>query len=201
MPTAPVEMRKEGGAREIAMAAGGFTRLSQTAPTAQAAASSNPASFGTGAVEGTFSPGPLLYKRVEEGDEIRCRFGGFRRECDPASASNQFAGRAFGEEATVAETVAVGAGIGWARDGGGRRRRHAGDGLFDFGDGVVVLLGCGSLLGFIPGIMCGHLARAKMRSNPLLKGKEMATAGLAISYAMLGLVLAVFGTLPADATA
>ncbi len=32
-----------------------------------------------------------------------------------------------------------------------------------------------------------------MRKNPLLKGKEMATAGLAISYAMLGLVLAIFG--------
>ncbi len=51
------------------------------------------------------------------------------------------------------------------------------------------------VLGFIPGILCGHLARAKLRSNPLLKGKETATAGLAISYAVLGLVLAVFGTL------
>jgi hypothetical protein len=49
------------------------------------------------------------------------------------------------------------------------------------------------LLGFIPGIICGHLARAKMRESPLLKGKGMAAAGLAISYAMLGLVLAVFG--------
>jgi len=49
------------------------------------------------------------------------------------------------------------------------------------------------LLGFIPGIICGHLARAKMRENQQLKGSGMATAGLAISYAMLGLVAAVFG--------
>jgi len=32
-----------------------------------------------------------------------------------------------------------------------------------------------------------------MRRNPLLKGKTMATAGLAISYTLLALVLAVFG--------
>jgi hypothetical protein len=50
------------------------------------------------------------------------------------------------------------------------------------------------VLGFIPGIICGHLARAKLRRNPLLKGKEMATAGLAISYTVLGLLLAVGGT-------
>ena len=50
------------------------------------------------------------------------------------------------------------------------------------------------LLGFIPGMICGHLARAKMRRNPLLKGKGMATAGLVISYTMMGLLLAVFGT-------
>ena len=50
------------------------------------------------------------------------------------------------------------------------------------------------LLGFIPGIICGYLARAKMRKNPLLKGKELAAAGLAISYAQLGLNLAVLGT-------
>jgi hypothetical protein len=50
------------------------------------------------------------------------------------------------------------------------------------------------VLGFIPGIICGHLARAKMRRNPRLKGKEMARAGLAIGYTVLGLVLAVLGT-------
>jgi hypothetical protein len=46
--------------------------------------------------------------------------------------------------------------------------------------------------GFIPGILCGHLARAKMRANPLLKGGVMATVGLAISYTFLGLFL-LFG--------
>jgi hypothetical protein len=48
-------------------------------------------------------------------------------------------------------------------------------------------------LGFIPGLICGHLARAKMRENPRLKGKELATAGLAVSYTVLGLFLAVCG--------
>jgi hypothetical protein len=47
-------------------------------------------------------------------------------------------------------------------------------------------------LGFIPGIICGHLARAKMRENPLLKGAGLATAGLAISYAMLLLLLTIW---------
>jgi hypothetical protein len=51
-----------------------------------------------------------------------------------------------------------------------------------------------ALPGFIPGILCGHLARAKMRENPLLKGKGMATAGLAVSYTTLGLISAAFGT-------
>jgi len=46
-------------------------------------------------------------------------------------------------------------------------------------------------LGFIPGMICGHLARVKMRENPLLKGAGLATAGLAISYATLLLLLAI----------
>lgn len=50
-----------------------------------------------------------------------------------------------------------------------------------------------AVLGFIPGIVCGHLAKAKLRANPLMKGREMATAGLAISYSMLALVLALGG--------
>jgi hypothetical protein len=48
--------------------------------------------------------------------------------------------------------------------------------------------------GFIPGIICGHLARAKIRANPLLKGDVLAKAGLAISYTVLGLFLVFGGT-------
>ena len=38
-------------------------------------------------------------------------------------------------------------------------------------------------VGWIPGIICGHLARASIRRNPSLAGKGLATAGLIISYA------------------
>jgi hypothetical protein len=44
-----------------------------------------------------------------------------------------------------------------------------------------VALGAGS----IPGIVFGHLARARIRRNPSLKGKSLATAGLVISYFFL----------------
>lgn len=37
-------------------------------------------------------------------------------------------------------------------------------------------------VGWIPGIICGHLARYAMRRNPALTGKSLATAGLIISY-------------------
>ena len=38
-------------------------------------------------------------------------------------------------------------------------------------------------IGCLPGIICGHLARAAIRRDPLLIGKGLATAGLIISYA------------------
>ena len=40
-------------------------------------------------------------------------------------------------------------------------------------------------IGWIPGIICGHLARYAIRRNPALTGKGLATAGLIISYATL----------------
>lgn len=46
-----------------------------------------------------------------------------------------------------------------------------------------------AVLGFVPGIICGHMAKARIRSNPSLKGNEMATAGLIISYVLLSLTL------------
>ena len=46
-------------------------------------------------------------------------------------------------------------------------------------------------LGSIPGIICGHLARARMRRNIFLEGGKMAKAGLLISYCVL---MATLGT-------
>jgi hypothetical protein len=47
-------------------------------------------------------------------------------------------------------------------------------------------------LGFIPGIICGHLARKKIAGTPGLQGGGLAKAGLIVGYVALGLnVLAV----------
>lgn len=44
-------------------------------------------------------------------------------------------------------------------------------------------------LGFIPGIICGHLARRTMRRDPSLKGAGLATAGLIIGYFTLAFTI------------
>jgi len=54
--------------------------------------------------------------------------------------------------------------------------------------------------GFIPGIICGHIARRHLAQNPLLRGRGLAKAGLILGYTVLGLyiiavaVLLAFGT-------
>jgi hypothetical protein len=40
-------------------------------------------------------------------------------------------------------------------------------------------------LGWLPGIICGHLAKSRIRRNPSLKGSGLATAGLLIGYLFL----------------
>jgi len=40
-------------------------------------------------------------------------------------------------------------------------------------------------IGWLPGIICGHIAKARIRRNPLLDGETMANVGLAISYLWL----------------
>ena len=40
---------------------------------------------------------------------------------------------------------------------------------------------------FIPGIICGHMARRKLAQNPLLRGHSLAKAGLILGYTSLGL--------------
>lgn len=50
-------------------------------------------------------------------------------------------------------------------------------------------------LGFIPGIICGHLAKARIRRDIFLEGEKMANAGLIISYFVLSVVLVFTATL------
>jgi|GEM_PF-811419 ribosomal protein S27E len=40
-------------------------------------------------------------------------------------------------------------------------------------------------VGWLPGIICGHLAKSRIRRNPSLKGSGLATAGLVIGYLIL----------------
>lgn len=40
-------------------------------------------------------------------------------------------------------------------------------------------------VGWLPGIICGHLAKARIRRDPGLKGRGLATAGLFIGYAII----------------
>ena len=40
-------------------------------------------------------------------------------------------------------------------------------------------------VGWLPGIICGHLAKSRIRRNPTLKGSGFATAGLIIGYLIL----------------
>jgi DNA-directed RNA polymerase subunit RPC12/RpoP len=48
-------------------------------------------------------------------------------------------------------------------------------------------------LGAIPGIICGHMAKARMRRDVFLVGEKMANAGLLISYSVLMATLALAG--------
>lgn len=49
-------------------------------------------------------------------------------------------------------------------------------------------------LGSIPGVICGHMAKARLRCSIYLEGKKMANAGLLISYCVLVATLAAAGT-------
>jgi DNA-directed RNA polymerase subunit RPC12/RpoP len=42
-------------------------------------------------------------------------------------------------------------------------------------------------VGWLPGIICGHLAKSRLRRDPSLKGQGLATAGLVIGYLILAL--------------
>jgi DNA-directed RNA polymerase subunit RPC12/RpoP/cbb3-type cytochrome oxidase subunit 3 len=50
---------------------------------------------------------------------------------------------------------------------------------------VCSLLSLVTCIGWLPGIICGHMAKSRIRRNPSLKGNGLATAGLAIGYLFL----------------
>ena len=54
-------------------------------------------------------------------------------------------------------------------------------------------------LSWIPGVICGHMARARIKSNPDLRGQPLALAGLITGYffpvALLAIVLYLSGYL------
>jgi hypothetical protein len=50
-----------------------------------------------------------------------------------------------------------------------------------------IVLGPLAFLAFIPGIVCGHLARGQIRRNPVLGGAGLALAGMVVGYALLAL--------------
>jgi hypothetical protein len=52
--------------------------------------------------------------------------------------------------------------------------------------------------GFIPGIVCGHVALSAIKSDPMLRGQSLAIAGLVIGYIFLSLlmILVVIGRFP-----
>jgi hypothetical protein len=60
---------------------------------------------------------------------------------------------------------------------------------------AIVALVCSLLggIGAIPGIICGHLARARIARDRSLKGAGLALAGLIISYLSLVLIIGWFG--------
>jgi hypothetical protein len=50
---------------------------------------------------------------------------------------------------------------------------------------VCSLLSLVTCIGWLPGIICGHMARSRIRRNPSLKGGRLAAAGLLIGYLFL----------------
>jgi len=57
---------------------------------------------------------------------------------------------------------------------------------------ISFLCSFGLAAGSIPGIVCGHLARKRLRRDPALRGNGLAMAGLSVSYFFLFASIALF---------
>jgi hypothetical protein len=64
---------------------------------------------------------------------------------------------------------------------------------------AAVVLALSSLVigpfGFVPGIVCGHVALRRARNSQSDDGKTLARVGLAVGYAALALTVVVVGVL------
>ena len=59
---------------------------------------------------------------------------------------------------------------------------------------LVLCSGIGfGFLGWIAGVICGHMAKTRIRLNPNLRGMGMATAGLIINYTLLSILIFAVG--------
>jgi Domain of unknown function (DUF4190) len=59
----------------------------------------------------------------------------------------------------------------------------------------LLLSGVGFLvpvIGSVPALVCGHIARRRFRAEPTLRGRGLATAGLVIGYVSLAYSLYIF---------
>jgi hypothetical protein len=59
----------------------------------------------------------------------------------------------------------------------------------------LLLSGVGFLvpvIGSVPALVCGHVARRRFRAEPTLRGRGLAMAGLVIGYASLAYSLYIF---------
>lgn len=60
--------------------------------------------------------------------------------------------------------------------------------------GILSPLCCGIVTG-VPAVICGHIARGKIKKDPSLKGDGLAVAGLVLGYISMALTLVVLLTL------
>jgi F0F1-type ATP synthase membrane subunit c/vacuolar-type H+-ATPase subunit K len=61
---------------------------------------------------------------------------------------------------------------------------------------VVALVLSLSCVGFLPGIVCGHIALHHIRRDPTLSGKGMAVAAVTVGYVVFGLLVLLLLTNP-----
>jgi DNA-directed RNA polymerase subunit RPC12/RpoP len=99
-----------------------------------------------------------------------CPACGQNISCDTTHVGTQIACPACNATITVPKETA------------GTAQRASGLAIASFVCSLSSFITC---IGWLPGIICGHMARSRIRRNPSLKGSGLATAGLVIGYLFL----------------
>ena len=99
-----------------------------------------------------------------------CPACGQNISCDTTHVGTQIACPACNATITVPKETA------------GTAQRTSGLAIASFVCSLSSFITC---IGWLPGIICGHMARSRIRRNPSLKGSGLATAGLVIGYLFL----------------